>query len=272
MTQAVAPLAVTTRPNEVRAEWEVPFPSDWLRRLREISPVTDRVSHLHPRWRADFSEWWLYQATPAALLDAGRVAQLGVHWSSLPKAEQQGRKVFVTEYQFYMYRTARVDVVPFWILQGSRFLTGGTPYAFTAREQKLLSASGQPDEPIPPGTLPNVPFDERVVAAIQARDRVLKHGGSLDAMQKASTTDALKKDDEQTEREYREAFLAWNNTNNAASRDFLSWYYRQKESHDVLPPAPAGLANSVADFRDRYIESGSLGAGPASSRLLIPVR
>lgn len=256
---------------EVKPEWRKAFPADWALRLREISPVTDRVSHLRERWREDTSEWWLYECTPAQMLTPGRVTQLSKHWSELPTAEQQGRKTFVTEYQFYMWQEHRVDVRPFWVLQGSKFVVGGTPYAFTEREQKLLEAANEPGEPIPPGTLPNIPFDERVVRAIQARDRLLKYGGDLDRMQKASAADALKREDSETEQEYRRRFLDWHKTNNAPSAEFMKWYLKQKESRDTLPPAPTNLANAITDFRDRYIETGHLGAGPASSRLLIPV-
>lgn len=265
-------LIVAERPNEVRPEWVKAPPAEWEHRLREISPITDRVSHLRFRWRADSEEWWLYACTPAQMLSAERLEQLSIHWSSLPKLQQQGRRTFVTEYQFYMFRTHRVDAMPFWVLQGSKYVTGGTPYAFTERERKLLDAVNEPSEPIPPGTLPNVPFDERVVAAIQARDRLVKFGGDLDAMLRASTADALKREEDETEQQFRKAFLGWQRTNNQASSEFMKWYYRQQESQDTLPPAPKHLANTVTAFADKYIATGVVDyAGQASSRLLVPV-
>lgn len=265
-------MQVTEKPNEVRADWLKEPPPEWERRLREISPITDRVSHLRFRWRDEDEQWALYQCTPAAMLSKDRVAQLSVHWSSLPTDQQQGRKALVTEYQFYMFRTHRVEASLFWILQGTRFIVGGTPYEYTERERKLLEAANEPSEPIPPGLLPNVPFDERVVRAIQARDRLLKYGGDLDALQKASTVAALKRDDEETEQEFRKRFLDWHHQNNAPAAEFMKWYGRREEAQYTLPPAPKNLANTVADFRDRYIETGIVaGAGHAASRILVPV-
>jgi hypothetical protein len=260
---------VQARPGEAREEWLKQPPPEWTTRLREFSPIVDKTSHLRFRWREDFEQWWLYQCTPVTALDADRIAQLSVHWSTLPTSEQMGRRQFVTEYQFWMFHTHRVDARPFWILHGSEFVTGGTPFSYTDHERRILEAMDEPGEPVPPGTLPNIPFDERVVRAIQARDRLLKFGGSLDRMLKSNRPDALLADEADTERAYREAFLTWHNTTNKPVAEFMGWYTKRKESRHTLPPAPAGLANRMADFRDRFIETGDIrGAGVPASRTL----
>lgn len=267
-------LLVQARPGEARDEWLREPPPEWTRRLRELSPIVELTSHLRFRWRDDFEQWWLYQCTPVTALDADRIAQLSVHWSLLPTSAQMGRRRFVTEYQFWMFHTHCVDARPFWILQGSDVVTGGTPYSFTDREQRILEAANEVAEPVPPGTLPNIPFDERVVRAIQARDRLLKFGGSLEQMLKANRPDAITADEAETERAYREAFLKWHRTTNAPSAAFMGWYTRQKESRDTLTPAPKGLADQLANFRDHFIETGVIaGAGvPASRSLQIAVK
>jgi hypothetical protein len=260
---------VQARPGEARAEWLREPPPEWTTRLRECSPIVEQTSHLRFRWRDDFEQWWIYQCTPVTALDPDRIAQLSVHWSELPTSEQMGRRRFVTEYQFWMFQTHRVDARPFWILQGTDVVQGGTPYSFTDRERRILEAANEPGEPVPPGTLPNIPFDARVVTAIQARDRLLAFGGSLDRLLKANRPDALVADEAETERKYREAFLTWHHTNNAPSAAFMAWYGKRKESTHVLRPAPVGLANRMADFRDRFIETGVIdGAGVPSSRAL----
>lgn len=270
---------VQARPGEAREEWLREAPREWTTRLREISPITDKTSHLRFRWRRNLEEegegqWSIYECVPAQLLDAGRVEQLSVHWSTLPKAEQMGRKRFVTEYQFYMFQTHRVDVSLFWILQGTKHLTGGTPFSYTQRERRVLEASNEDVNPVPPGLLPNIPFDERVVRAIQARDRLIKAGMNLDAMEKQNRPDALRAEDEAIEREFRTAFLDWHHTENAACASFMSWFARRKEAVGLLPEGPKRETPSASDFRDTFINSGvALGAtAPRSRALQIAVR
>lgn len=263
----IAGVQLTHRPGEARPEWLQPFPVEWETLLRTISPITDRVSYLWPRWREDYEMWMLYEVTPKALLSKDRIAQLSVHWSDLPKGEQMGRRASVSEYQFWMFRTHGLEARPFWCLQGTKFIQGGTPFAFTSREEKLLQASGfEHPEPVPPGLLPNVPFDNRVVRKIVARDRLLKVDGSLDQLAKQSRPDYLKAEDEETERQYRKAFLAWNHEQNESSVEFMRWYRHQDEYDDTLAPAPEGLANQLVDWQDRYIETGSTGGGSVTQR------
>jgi hypothetical protein len=249
---------VQARPTDIRPEWVEPAPPDWDARLREISPIVEKTSHLRFRWQSSTEQWELYECTPAALLSDDRVAQLSQHWSELPPSQQMGRRRFVSEYQFFMFRTHRVEARRFWILQGSQYITGGTPYAFTDRERRVLEASNLTAEPVPPGLLPNIPFDERVVRAIAARDRLRRLGGNLDALARESRPDAVRAADEETERQYRAAFLDWHKTANAPSVEFMKWYGHQKESRHTLPPAPAGLANVLTDWRDQYVETGAI--------------
>ncbi len=252
--------------HEVRADWLMEPPPAWEARLRQISPVTDRLSHLRFRWRADDEQWALYDCIPAALLSPERVQQLTVHWSSLPSREQQGRKSSVTEYQHYMFRTHRLAVSLYWVLQGTEYLIGGTPASFTPREERLLEAEGLSSEPFPPGIFPAIPFDERVVQKLAERDRLRRFGDRLDAM---STTEALAKEDEMAEREYRHKYLQWHHEQQAPTAEFMKWYTRTKESRSTLRAAPSGLANTLTEFRDQFVETGVLPqAGVASSRII----
>ena len=257
---------VVERPGEMRAEWGNAPPPEWEARLREISPIVDRTSHLRWRWFQKYEQGFLYECTPEALLSAGKVRQLSEHWSSLPTSEQHGRQRCVTAYQFWMFRTHQVEVRPFWVLQGSKVITTGTPYSYTDREAKLLEAEGLEAEPIPPGTLPAVPFSEAVVEAIVARDRLLKAGGDLDRLERENRPDYQRAETEITERAYRRKFLQWHNDAMRPCSEFMGWFAKRKEAERALRPAPDGLANTLADWRDRYIETGDMGAGHAASR------
>lgn len=256
---------------EPRSEWVKEFP--WLTRLREVSPVSAVSDFLWPRWREDYEQWWLYRVTPSGLLGADRVKQFQQHWSELPLAEQMGRKRFVTEYQFWMWHTHRVEAMPFWILQGSQVVIGGTPFSFTEYERRMMEADGyEGAEPIPPGMLPNIPFDERAVAAIMQRDKLITFGGSLEAMRKANRSEALRAQDAIAEQEYRKRYLDYHNATMKPQAEFWGWFAKRESAH--LPDAPDGLANTLASWKDQYIETGILdGAGiPISRKIHVTVR
>ncbi len=277
MTAAVTPATerngMRLRPGEARPAWVKPFPDEWMRRLREISPVTDRTSYLHPHWLAREECWVLEDCMPARMLTKDTITQLSTHWSALPKTKQMGRRRFVSDYKFWMFQTYRVEARPFWCLQGTQFITGGTPVSFTDREARILEASGQGAEPIPVGILPNVPFDERVVQAILARDRLLKAGGHLDRLEKENRPEHQRAADAETERMHRQEVLKWNNETNAPMVEFMKWYRHQEEYKDTMRPAPEGLANDLTDWKDRYVETGVVGTGtPRTRALQIAVR
>lgn len=248
------------------SEWTKRPPEDWETRLRAISPIVDRTSHLRFRWRASVEQWELYECTPLPLVSAERIAQLSQHWSELPPSQQHGRKRYVTEYQHYMFRTHGVDARRFWVLQGN---TGGTPAVFTERERKLLEAIGESGEVIPLGTLPYAPFDERAVRAILQRDKLLHAGYDLDRLAAMSRPDALKAADDADDKEYRAKFLEWWYAEMAPAAEFMKWYHRQTEAHQTMRRATQAEANAVTQWRDHYIETGDvIGAGAATSKAL----
>lgn len=238
---------------DVRPEWVQSPPDGWEARLRAISPIVDRTSHLRFRYRASVEQWELYECTPAHLLDAGRVAQLTQHWSELPTDQQIGRKRFVTEYQHYMFRTHHVEARRFWVLQGKQ---GGTPATYTEREQKLLESVGESGDVPELGMFPACPFDERAVQAILARDNLLKVGYDLDALAKSQRPQALKAQDDANEKDYRRAFLGWWYQEMQPMSEFLKSYHRHKESHMTLAPGTADISNAVTKWRDHFVETG----------------
>jgi hypothetical protein len=240
---------------EVRPEWVEPVPDGWEERLRRISPIVDRVSHLRFRYRADKGVWMLYECIPAHLLDPFRVEQLTVHWSDLALSSQMGRRQFVSEYQHYMFRTHKVDARPFWVLQGP---TGGTPAVFSHREQRLLQAVGAPDDPPPVGFLPPCVFDEQAVDAVVQRDLLYKIGGDLDTLANSRTVEALTADDEQTEREYRRAFLSWWFDACLPMSDFMQAYLRSTEADRTLRRATNEENNALAQWKEHFLETGDV--------------
>jgi hypothetical protein len=152
-------------------------PREWQRDLRELSPVSSTTSYLIFAWKQhpmhpDRARWCLYEAIPDALILPGRRAELASapYWT-LPKHERAGQALIVSAYQWMMYHDHRLDVRPFWCLQGE---TGGTPLSYDALERKYRRLLQQPVDPLAVGDLPYAGWDRRVRDAVQARDRLLK--------------------------------------------------------------------------------------------------
>lgn len=240
---------------EVRDEWIKPVPESWERRLRQISPIVDKTSHLRFRWRQATEQWELYQCTPITALSDDRIQQLTQHWSELPTDQQMGRKLFVSEYQHFMFRTHKVEASRFWVLQGNH---GGTPAAYTDREERLLKAMNEPTETPPPGLLPYAPFDERAVKAIVARDMLVRYDGNIERMLKACDSEEMQKEAEETEKAFRRTFLKWWREEMAPLSEFMKWYLRTTESDQTLAKATPETANAVTEWKDHYIETGTV--------------
>ncbi len=253
-------------------EWERPAPVEWERRLREISPITDKLSHL--RFRAFTPEahlqderssdgwatpdriyWLLYSCTPMRMVRPDEHAKYAKHWSELPKTEQQGRKATVSNYQHFMWHSAGVEVKPFWILQGSH---GGTPAAYTRRETLLMEAEGMDAEPFPLGILPACPFDERAVKQVEARDRFYQAGKNLDALVRENRTDVQKAQDEAADKDHRRKLVQWMRDTTLPQAEFLKSYLRTKEADNTLRKATRYEADCTAMWADSFIEFGSV--------------
>lgn len=249
---------------EVRPEWLQRPPEGWEDRLRAISPQVDRTSHLRFRYRASVEQWELYECTPAHLLDPGRLIELRQHWSELPPSRQMGRKWSVSEYQHYMFRTHQVEARRFWVLQGS---LGGTPATYTEREQKLLESVGESGDVPELGMFPACPFDERAVQAILARDKLLKVGFDLSALERSQRPDALKAQDDENEKDYRKAFLGWWYQEMQPMSEFLKYYHRQTEAQYTLRPGTPEISNAVSKWAEFFVETGQvIGAETPSSK------
>lgn len=250
----------------VEADWMKPAPKAWVDRLREISPVSDRLAHLVFRWNApkDFwvhpneGQWELYAASPRHLATEDRKQCFEKHWSELPRSEQAGRKSSVSSYQHYMWHTHNVDVSRYAILQGP---TAFTPSRYTMREKRYLDAVGAESTPFPRGFFPAAPFDERTVRQILSRDRLLLAGGDLDRLEAMDKPEAVKAEFEEAEQHHRREYLkSWSALMAPCQEYMKSQLFRTQVEPD-LPPAPEGLADRLATWKETFIESGHLVGG-----------
>lgn len=254
-------------------------PREWSQRLAEIAPDLPNLDRLvfrymdstHPDgtskgWMyGERGVWVLYSAKAIRLIDRDRAAQFEKHWSEMAtEAEQVARKAVVSDYQHFMWHAKGLYVRPFLILQGE---WGGTPAKYTEKEIAFLQASDAIDEPFPVGSFPPCPFDERVVEMIGMRDRLLQQSNSYDALAKMDTPEALREADSEASRHRRATFLKTWSTMLQPSIEFAKSFWFTKEADRVLPHAPEGTADAVAQYKERWLEDGVwVGASVAASR------
>lgn len=259
-------------------EWERSAPEGWERRLREISPITDKMSHLRFRYweprdhwfHPDRGQWMVYACTPRHLVEKERAEQFAKHWSELTPELQEGRKAMVSNYQHFMWHTHGVEAKPFWILQGE---FGGTPAKYSRREKRYLDALNAVSEELPLGFLPACQFDERAVRAIQKRDRLVIAGGRFEELERINGAAAMSIEDALAEEEFRKVFLdEWIETMKPQA-DFMRHWLSRSENRETLPAAPAHLSSTLSQWQDHYIQHGHvIGAKVAASRAVrVPV-
>ncbi len=237
-------------------------PEDWERRLREVSPIRSDMAHLRFRYREPHESWlypkdgvWmLYAWTPRHLVSSDRESQFRRHWSELPTDEQPGRKVFVSDYQFWVWHEHGYEARPFWILQGN----GGTPAKYTEREKRYLDASDCLSDPIPIGAMPPCPFDERAGGLILERDRLLQAGNRLDRLAEMDRPEYLAAEDAAAEVVFRETFLDTWKQIMAPSVEFMKWYLTKSEADQTLPKGTRETANAVSQWKDHWIQHGAV--------------
>lgn len=260
---------VVRRDFTIHPDWVMPFPEDWLIRLRQISPIVDATSHLWPRYRSEVGQWELYQCIPKHLItDQGRIEQLTVHWTEMPTRAQQGRLLLCSEYQHYMFRTYGVDAQRFWVLQGS---AGGTPIRYTDREQSIRKLNGWPEEPPPMGILEAAPFDERAVEAILGRDALHAAGMSLAKLAEQRTGDGQRAEEAEAEMEYRKAFLAYIDKATEDQVDLAKFVLKHPDVTEHLPQASKDDMRLYRSWKDDYLATGIIpGPGRVSTSLATP--
>lgn len=259
--QRAAAIAVQESPlDKMRSEQDShPVPSEWVRRLREISPESLIHGWLAFGWLTWAERFVLYECIPDQMIpDEMRAMLAGRPWWELPESEQEGRKKMVSAYQWDMYRRYRVWAVQFWCLQGDQ---GGTPALYTDIEKAILRAHDRPQTPIKPGALPFAPFDERAVKAVQERDRLAKYRHSVAALKNSGASEIQKAEAELAEMVFRkEWWSVWEETM-APQADFLASVVGQQQAEDAGMQRPATKREEMLAHtaKDQFIEHGYVG-------------
>jgi len=220
----------------VGREWTPEFPSDWMRRLREINPVSAVHSYLLPVWYKPGQRFVLYDALPGSLIETTKLYGLIMGEELLERLNgrpprlrfqyEQAREVSQVQYDLWHQYGAYCR--PFWVLQGDH---GGHQASFTQQQQWVLSAQHRPMTPPPigkdawakawdrwrtedgdpamePPYLRPCPFDERVVTQLIRLDRLKQLGNSVEALRKTRSAGSRAQELAQVQRDIREAEMA----------------------------------------------------------------
>lgn len=254
--------------DRIRAEQRAP--RDWERKLRSYWPVSDSQQWLHLRMFPEAiskktgepisgsARWVLYTMTPPSLIfDQTRLAMMDeLPWWELPEDQQFGRMMMVTSYQYAMWKEYRCLARPYWCLQGSE---GGTPMQYTMREQAILRAQELPTDVPNPGDLPFAPLDERVIQALQARDKFRQLGGALDRMRDPEKAAAdVRNEEQEAEIVFRTEFVKWFKARMEPNAEFIAAHLRKSENATDFRPATRNEANAADQWEDQYIATGTV--------------
>ena len=246
--------SIGTPGDVARAMMRKPLPAEWERDLRAISPIMDGKSHLRFAWKEppgkpDDGRWTIYECTPAPLVRTERLMELESppFWTLATPAERHAQAQVVSAYQWLMYREHRLDVRPFWCLQGSE---GGTPFHLSNIEVRYLRMMGLPDYPLPLGALPYAPWDERTKRQVLERDRLYRFGAS--AGQGTPESKAAE------ERLFRQRFFDWFSEKMGPQSELMAWCASHEDADKLYARQTREEAMAAADARDVFIETGRL--------------
>lgn len=255
------PSAVGTNLDSGVQDVGIPFPEDWLRDLRELSPVTTAHSYLVPYWYRAKERWVLYDAVPVNLIDPDQPQAPGLMGFELlnlltgnaPRHRPQyERTPFVSDVQHEMFRRWKVYARPFWILQGDR---GGHQVRFSPDQVRFLTETGRSTTPPAVGALDPCPFDGRVTGQLRRVNRLYQLNGSLTELRKSASGEAADRQLEREEREIRAVALDLLEQQLGELAATVKSAANKSVTADQVIQAP-GMASQAKDALDVYRETG----------------
>jgi hypothetical protein len=239
------------RPDEIFILQQDP-PEDWVRRLREISPISDVVSWLDFHWHTPSQRWVIYECVPIKYVDDLTLLEdlMGPDADS-PEGQRAGTTV--TSYQQRMYHKHRVHARPCWVIQGTK---GGHQVVYGESTKELCRARGLPTEPPMPGDLPYAPFDERVVTQLIRMNKLVKVRNDLgEFKRKHGNVENWKREKREELRRARAEFVKFLDDQLTDGDDLLKSAARKGE----IDNAPVDDREYVEDAElqnARYVETG----------------
>lgn len=245
----IVPAAATAAAPDVLIIKDRPFPAEWMTRLREVSPISDVVSWLSPRWHPDYQRWILYECVPVRYVtDNALIEELQGPDPESP----EGQHLTVSRYQQEMFRAHRVHARPSWVIQGAN---GGHQVIYGDSTKELCRAKNLPTEPPAIGSLPYAPFDERVVRQIQRMSKLTKVRGDLaEFKRRYGKVENWKREQRDALREARTEYVSFINEQFGDADEFKTAYRKGELEHAPTTDTNYDEQNELADHR--YIETG----------------
>lgn len=224
-------------------------PAEWVRRLREVSPISDVVSWLDLHWMASCQRWGLYECVPIRYVtDNSLIDELAGPDPDTP----DGEHLSVSRYQQRMFREHRVHARTSWIIEGEH---GGHQAVYGESTKELCKAKGLPTEPPSPGSLPYAPFDERVVAQVQRMSKLVQLRGDLaEFKRRYGKVENWKREQREALREARKQYVAFINEQFGDADEFKAAYRKGELEHAPTTEIDYDAKNEQAD--EKYVETG----------------
>lgn len=246
------------------ADLDVPFP--WMDDLRIVSPQTVVHSYLMPYWYRYAQRWVLYDVWPVELIfDDQQVGTSGLTGKELKEIMEGVRPTDrpdfddwqaqpVSDLQHEMWRRWKGFARPFWALEGEN---GGHQIQFSPQQADALCRMGLPPEPPVIGSLPACPFDNRAIGQLRHLSRLHQLEDSIDRLRKSGSPEAAAAAMEKTEREIREAEMAFVEAQMRPVVDAAQSLRHRSEHASELIQFPDGTASRAKDAYEEYRETGN---------------
>lgn len=227
-------------------------PTEWVTRLREVSPVSEVVSWLDFHWHVPSQRWVLYECVPIRYVtDPTLIEDLMGPDPESVAGQRAGSTVSVHEWR--MFHKYRVHARPCWVIQGTK---GGHLVVFGESTKELCRARGLPTEPPQPGDLPYAPFDERVVVQIQRMSKLNRVRGDLGEFKRIHGNVSNWKQAKRDElRAARAEFVKYINEQLSDGDDLIAKAVAVGETDDA-PVTDKEYVKESEEQDQRYIETG----------------
>ena len=231
----------------------LPAPSDlprWQRECRDLfGQPNAEISWAHLDWYADqgVNRLVVFQMVPLARASFFSLSMYGEaepEW----KADGTAKGAPMTRLGWDLFHREHAVPTVFWIIEGPN---GGHKYRFSRRERAMCKLARLPADPPVPGSQPYAPWDNRVITALKAIDRLQFWNKAMDLADRSP--EMLDEDEKQAEREMREAYTTWLERQVDAAADSVSSLTRPLVSDDMVSRDVAPI--DADRMRHEYIHS-----------------
>jgi hypothetical protein len=124
-----------------------------------------------------------------------------------------------------------------------------------------------PEEVPPLGTFAPCPFDERTIAAIRKRDRLLRAETALQSLDQYNSAPEYANQLRAAEREYRQVVLAYVDEQAKDMGDYIAAIQARAETAHLFRGNDVAQGKQAAAWHEQYVESGIAPDGSPTSLL-----